>query len=45
MFNGRQRRYYRITQAGRDALNGDVERMQGLVRAARVLKAARGAAK
>lgn len=45
MFNGRQRRYYRITPEGRDALNGDVERMQGLVRAARVLRAARGAAK
>lgn len=40
-FNGRHRRYYRITGRGRDALNGDVERMQGLLRAARVLKEAK----
>lgn len=38
LFNGRQRRYYRITASGRDALNGDVARLQALVRAARVLK-------
>jgi len=36
--NGRHRRYYRITTKGRAALNGDVERLRALVRAARVLK-------
>jgi DNA-binding PadR family transcriptional regulator len=39
--NGRSRRYYRITPKGRDALNGDVARLQSLVRAARVLKEAK----
>jgi DNA-binding PadR family transcriptional regulator len=39
--NGRYRRYYRITPRGRDALHGDVERLQSLVRAARVLKEAK----
>ena len=44
MFNGRQRRYYRITQEGRDALNGDVERMQaGTPGGARLESGARAA--
>jgi DNA-binding PadR family transcriptional regulator len=41
MFNGRARRYYRITTKGRNALNGDVERLQSTLRAARVLKEAK----
>jgi len=44
-FNGRSRRYYRITVKGRDALNGDVARLQSLLKAARVLRAANGVAK
>ena len=40
-FNGRPRRYYRITAKGRDALDGDVQRLEALVRAARALKGAR----
>lgn len=39
--NGRHRRYYRITTKGREALHGDVARLQSLVRAARVLKEAK----
>jgi DNA-binding PadR family transcriptional regulator len=43
---GRKRRYYRITQRGRRALDADVSRLEGLVRAARsvkgVLRGARG---
>lgn len=41
MFNGRQRRYYRITTKGRNALDGDVARLQSALRAARVLKEAK----
>src|SRR5262245_40588205 len=39
--NGRRRRYYRITTKGRVALNGDVARLQSLVKAARVLREAK----
>jgi DNA-binding PadR family transcriptional regulator len=39
--DGRARRYYRLTAKGRDALNADVERLEGLVRAARGLKEVR----
>lgn len=39
--NGRYRRYYRITAKGRGALDGDVARLQSLLRAARVLKEAK----
>ena len=42
----RRRSYYRLTRAGRSALDGEVERMDGLVRAARaervIPRAARG---
>jgi DNA-binding PadR family transcriptional regulator len=38
---GRARRYYRLTSKGRDALNADVQRLEGLIRAARGLKEVR----
>jgi DNA-binding PadR family transcriptional regulator len=38
MVAGRTRRYYRITTKGRSALNGDVARLEGLVRVVRSLK-------
>jgi DNA-binding PadR family transcriptional regulator len=36
--DGRARRYYRITPKGRAALDGDVSRLEDMVRAARALK-------
>ena len=40
-FNGRYRRYYRITSKGRKALDAEVVRLQSTLRAARVLKEAK----
>lgn len=36
--DGRARRYYRITPKGRAALDGDVSRLEDMVRAARAVK-------
>jgi DNA-binding PadR family transcriptional regulator len=36
--DGRARRYYRLTTAGRRALDDDVARLEALVRAARAIK-------
>jgi DNA-binding PadR family transcriptional regulator len=36
--DGRARRYYRLTAAGRRALDEDIVRLEALVRAARALK-------
>ena len=38
---GRARRYYRLTAKGREALDDDVHRLEGLVRVARGLKEVR----
>jgi DNA-binding PadR family transcriptional regulator len=35
---GRTRRYYRITSKGRDALDGDIARIESLMRAIRSIK-------
>ena len=40
LVEGRARRYYRLTAKGRDVLNAEVRRLEGLLRAVRGLKEA-----